>query len=185
MIRLFPFILTLVIGVACLWLEQISTWVAMYIGNDLKLNQPNYVGKILEAKRFDESGLLSETLSARKMWQYPEKREVYFEGPVLQAYTKGVLSYKTSGDMAVYDLDKKTIVFTQNVVFFKPKNDQDPEARLQTQELLVDLNEQKVSSKVALKALYGNSSVEADGFEYWQKQSLLKLHSRVHLIYEP
>ena len=183
--RFFPLLLTLCIGLVCVWLDRISNWVSLYAAQTKETEQSKHTGQKVNAQRFDLNGLISEEMWADQTWQYQGKQEVYFLKPVFRAYSDGKLRYQAKGNKAVYNRETQDLTFTEDAEFYKPDDPAGPESRLLTSLLKVQLNQKTASSSEKVRVHQGKSTLNARGFDYSQDTSLLHLHSQVRLIYDP
>lgn len=179
--RLFPLVLVVLMGLTTFWLDQISRWIPG--GFRLDPAKPEYVAEKFTATRFNENGMLRDRISAQRMWQYPEKPDMYFQRPHLQVFQEGRMQYDVTGETGRYHSKNRQAWFDDRVVFYKPQ-DEKPETRVLTSRLEVNTATRITRTAAPVEIHYGNSVAHATGLYYDQQAGLLKLLSQVKVVYE-
>ncbi|MDN0077502.1 LPS export ABC transporter periplasmic protein LptC [Crenobacter sp. SG2303] len=178
-----PFVIALVGLMAALtfWLDQVSRWTPGE--QQLDPNKPEFVAEHFTATRFGPQGLLLDRLTATRMWQYPDKHEMYFEAPLLKVFDNGVMQYQIQGEVGRYDTKTKIALYDKKATLFKPATAKDPEITMDTSALWADTAKGLARSSAPVTVHYGQSVVNSVGFSYDQKAGLVTLHSQAKATY--
>ena len=180
----FPLILALLMGGVSFWLDRVSQVPTEEIA--LNPDEPKYQINGISAERFDEQGLLRESLTATRAWQLPQQNIININTPQLTLLRQGIPQYQVSSALAQYHIDTRQVVFSDNVVLHKNAQNNEAEGMLNTSRLTVDTVSQSASTTAAVDYRYGLSHGSAVGFEYNHEQGFLNLSSRVKaIIYDP
>lgn len=177
---LFPLALSLILGGLSAWLGRISEVVV----EEVKLNpkEPQYSMSNIQGQTFDHSGSLKESLLAPKAWQLPDQKNIFLSEPKLQLFRQQQVQYSVHSKIARYELDSKKVFFEQEVVLNKAADKQEPAARVQTSQLVVDTTTEVAHTTAPIEYQYGLSSGKANGMTYDHKNGQLNLPKRVKAI---
>lgn len=181
---LFPLALAALMGGLSAWLERISEVVV----EETVLNpkEPQYAMQGIAGIRFDSSGQVKETLSAREAWQLPNSDDVVFAAPELRLYRQGQVVYEVYSREARYHTETRKVLFQNDVVLTKAADAQRPAGELKTAALTVDTETEQAYTDLPVDYRYGDSSGTANGLTYDHQKGLLNLPSRVKAtIYDP
>lgn len=181
----FPLMLALILGGLASWLGRISEVVVEEV--KLNPNEPQYSMMGIHAKRYDVSGRLKEQLNAPKAWQLPDDKNVFLSTPLLQVYNpQAMVQYSVRSDQARYNMDNKTVFFTDDVVLNKASDAERPDGELKTTYLEVNTETEIAQTSAPIEYRYGLSYGTANGVIYNNKTGQLNLPERVKaLIYDP
>jgi len=179
--RAFPIVLVGLMAILTFWLDQVSRWSPGE--QQLDPNKPEFVAENFTATRFGPLGLIQDRLTATRMWQYPDKHEMYFESPLIKVYENGVMQYQIQGEVGRYDTKTKIAFYDKKATLFKPATAKDPETTMVTTALWADTGNGLARSSTPVTVHYGQSVVNSVGFSYDQKAGLVTLHSKAKATY--
>ncbi|MDO5357387.1 MAG: LPS export ABC transporter periplasmic protein LptC [Conchiformibius sp.] len=181
---LFPMGLALILGGLSAWLERISEIRTENVRPDPA--KPQYEIQGMSGKRFDDDGLLQESLNAQRAWQLPEQKDIYLSQADLEQFAHGQPQYRVQSGTARYHTEQRTVHFQDGVTLNKTADADRPAAEVQTSSLTVDTVAQTAHTDDAVTFRYGQSHGSANGMYYNHKTGKLDLPAQVKaLIYDP
>jgi lipopolysaccharide export system protein LptC len=179
--RLFPIILVLLMALMTLWLDQISRLGSF--GRDLNPSKPEYVSETVTATRFDQQGRILQRLTADKLWQFPNKNDLYFENGDVHVYQQGALDYSIQGRSGYYNTRSRQAYFDSVAHLFKPATGTQPEIDILTSKLSVDTVKRYASAPSPTTMRYGKSVANSVGFNYDYNSGVVNLLSSARVTY--
>lgn len=177
----FPAVLMIGLVAISFWLNNVSQ--LDDTAPELDPDEPQYVMLGADGKRYDEQGLISESLLATKVWQFPRSDEVHFEEPDADLYKNGVHEFHVVGDSATYNDKTKNLFFDQKVTLTKSKTADKPAMKIITTALTVQVDKKTAVTAAPTAFEYGPSHGTTIGFRYDGERQLLNLDSRVRATY--
>lgn len=136
-------------------------------------------------QRVDESGRLRFRLSSPYMLQYQDDESSWLDHPTLENYRPDKATTTLRADSAMVNNDVSTVVFTGNVVMYRPAyaNEPDLQAHMDSLEIFPDDAKARTSSQIEIKR--GESLLKGVGMEYDNDRLLFTLHRQVSAFYPP
>lgn len=181
--RLFPLGLTLGMALLALYLHIVTTQ-QPFARPDLNLNEPEYTISNLQARQYDEHGMLQERLYAKSLWQLPRNPLVFVQEPLLTRYQNGKADFSVNASTATYHRQEKLAELKDNVRWAQEQPGKTPIV-LQTSSMQLDGNKHEVRNQAPLLLTQQNSRLNATGFIYRQDSQTLELLSNVRIFYAP
>ncbi|MCL6263874.1 LPS export ABC transporter periplasmic protein LptC [Craterilacuibacter sp. RT1T] len=179
--RLFPLLLVLMLSVLTMLLDRVTRQSS--VQSVIDRDQPEYTVENFTATRFDAQGLPSDRLQARKMWQFPDAKDIEFEQPFLTSYQLGQVNYTVEGEVGRYNNSTGMVWFDRKVVLIDKAEPGQSDIKIDTRAMTVNLNTSTAQSPAAVTVHQGDSVANAIGFTYAQQQGLITLLSKVRISY--
>lgn len=177
----FPAVLMAGLVAISFWLNNVTK--VEEGATELDPDEPQYVMLGADGKRYDEQGLISESLVAAKVWQFPRSDDVHFEKPNANLYKNGVHEFHVVGDSATYNDKTKKLFFDKKVTLTKSETAEKPEMKIVTTALAVQVDKKTAATTEPTAFAYGPSHGTTIGFRYDGERQLLNLDSRVRVTY--
>jgi lipopolysaccharide export system protein LptC len=179
--RLFPVTLVLLMALVTIWLNQISQLGSF--GHDLNPSKPEFVSEQVTATRFDTQGNILQRLTADRLWQYPNRHNLYFDNGDVHVYKLGRLDYRVQGQNGYYNTRTKQAFFDRAAHLTKPAEGTQPDIEVLTSELSVDTVKRYASSPSPTTFHYGKSVGNSVGFNYDYNAGTINLLASARVTY--
>lgn len=179
--RLFPLLLVLMLSVLTMLLDRVTRQSS--VQSVIDRDQPEYTVEDFTATRFDAQGLPGDRLQARRMWQFPDAKDIEFERPFLTSYQQGRINYTVEGEVGRYNNSTGMVWFDRKVQLIEKAEAGKGDVKIDTRAMTVNLNTSTAQSPAAVTVYQGDSVANAIGFTYAQKQGLITLLSKVRISY--
>jgi lipopolysaccharide export system protein LptC len=181
---LFPLVLALGLGGISFWLDRITEVKTVEI--PLNPKEPKYQIESISGERFNQQGLLSESIKAEIARQYPQQSVIFIDKPDMYLYKDGKALYHVTANKAQYYTDSRKVDLIDDVIWHKNAVDKEPEGQLNTSILHINTQTQSAKTDAPVKYQYGLSQGTSVGFEYDKQRGFLNLPARVKaIIYDP
>lgn len=179
----FPLALAMILGGLSAWLAKISEITVEE--TQLDPSQPQYHIETMQAKRYDEQGLLKEQVIAKSAWQLPDQKNVFFNDAQFQVAQQGTWQYQINSKQAQYGLENKQVALKDDVLLLKYATASSPATQIRTNYLVIDTQAQTAQTQAPVQFTYGKSNGSANGLFYDHKNGKLDLPSNVKaMIYD-
>lgn len=180
----FPMILAAILGGISFWLDGASkiTWEE----TPLDPATPQYEITGIQAHRFDADGSIMQSLTADRAWQFPNRTDAYLANAQIIFTAKDQEHYRAQAQQAHYLHDDNQIILKGKVIFNKPANTHSPAARIETEKLTIDTQNQTAQTDAPVRYQYGLSHGSVQGLLYRHADGYLNLPSRIKaIIHDP
>jgi lipopolysaccharide export system protein LptC len=180
-----PLILVSMLVAFTFWLDRLAQPVAKP-GSSVKRHDPDYMVDGLSARRMNEAGATAYTLSAKKMVHYPDDDTTLLTNPrlvSLGADDKAPITI--TANQALVSSNGENVYFEDDVRVTRAAFGSSTEMQMRTSYLHVIPDDSIAKTDRPVVITDAATKVTASGLELDSDARMLKLHGRVHGIYEP
>lgn len=128
---------------------------------------------------YDETGKLDEIREARKLEHFDQRDESLLESPRFYSHNGGDKTWSAAADRGRYRPSERLLELSDNVVLANDNSG----ARLETSEMLIDLERKTARTEVPVTITRDESSTRADGAFADLEAEVVEMKPNVESIY--
>lgn len=179
-----PLVPLLLLLAATYWLNKQVQPAASAPSANLR-HDPDYIINNFTATSLDSQGKIRFTMSAQKMWHYPDDDSTHMEAPQLVSMLAGRPPLRTSALRGTISSNGDEVFLYDDVLIVRPVYGTQSELKFSTNYLHVVPDQDLADSDHLVTVTNANTSMQAVGMELNNKARTIKLLSRVKSTYDP
>jgi lipopolysaccharide export system protein LptC len=179
-----PLLPLLLLLAATYWLNKQVQPAAPAANANLR-HDPDYIISNFTATSLDTQGKTRFTMSAQKMWHYPDDDSTHMEAPQLLSMLAGRPPMRTSALRGTVSSKGDEVFLYDDVLIVRPAYAAQSELKVSTNYLHAIPDQDLVDTDHLVTVTNATTSMQAVGMELNNKARTVKLLSRVKSTYEP
>ncbi len=181
--KLFQLFVIIILSILCILLNKLTT--INFYSKKIPDNYPEYQVSKLYFNLYNKNGKLIYNIVANQGWRNKNNNKVFLTNLKIKAYNKinHALLYTLVADDGYINYDKKIGFLGHNVLANIKAIKMQDEITMTTNNVTLDFISNNIYNNDYLHVVQNNNIISAVGFNYAIKQHLLKLNSKIKILY--